>query len=93
MMRIISCFGNTIASGKEGVYVEKYLYEALPTAGESEKKETVEMEMLHAAGSITYHSKISSSRSSEEIRIETDGEGQFISGNRQVLSYGKDLPA
>ncbi len=93
MMCIISCFGNTMASGKEGVYVEKYLYEALPAAGEAEKKETVEMEMLHAAGSITYHSKISSSRSREEIRIETDREGRFISGTRQVLSYEKDLPA
>jgi hypothetical protein len=92
-MCIIFCFGNTMASGKEGVYVEKYLYEALPAAGEAEKKETVEMEMLHAAGSITYHSKISSSRSREEIRIETDREGRFISGTRQVLSYEKDLPA
>jgi hypothetical protein len=93
MMCIISCFGNNMASGKEGVYAEKYLYEALPVGGDAGKKESVEMEVLYNARNITYHSKISSSRSREEIRIETDREGQFISGTRQVLSYEKDLPA
>lgn len=92
MICTIFSFGSANASEKEGVYVEKYLYEALPLTGDAAKKETVEMEMLHTAGNIFYHAKISSSRSSEEIRIETDREGQFISGTRQVLAYDKGPP-
>lgn len=92
MMCVIFSFGIAMASGKEGVHAEKYLYEALPTTGDAGKKETVEMEVLHNAENITYHTNISSLISREEIKIETDSEGQFISGTRKVLFYDKGLP-
>jgi hypothetical protein len=91
MMCIVLSFGSAMASEREGVYVERYLYEALPVAGEAGKKETVEIEMLHSEKNIHYHAKISSLISREEIRIETDKEGKFISGMRQVLSYDQGL--
>ncbi|MGZ6219913.1 MAG: DUF3108 domain-containing protein [Syntrophales bacterium] len=83
--------GNAMASGREGVHVEKYLYEALPVTGETGKRETVEMEIRHSEKNIHYHAKISSLISREEIRIETDKEGQFVSGTRRVLPYDQGL--
>ncbi len=93
MTCILISFGNVMASGREGVYVEKYVYEALPVAGETGKKETIEMEIRHTERHIQYHAKISSLSSREEITIETDKGGQFISGTRQVLSYDQGLQA
>jgi hypothetical protein len=93
MMCIVFSFGSTMASGKEGGYFEKYHYEALPVAGEEGKKETVEMELLHTERNITYHAKISSLISREEIKIEMDRRGQFISGTRQVSSLDQGLQA
>ena len=90
-MCIVFSLGNAMASEREGDYVERYLYEALPVAGEAGKKETVEIEMLHSEKNIHYHAKISSLISREEIRIETDKGGQFISGSRQVLPYDQGL--
>jgi hypothetical protein len=93
MMCIVLSFGNVMASERGGVYAERYLYEALPVAGEAVKKETVEMEIRHNEKNIHYHAKISSSISREEIRIETDNSGQFVSGTRQVLSFDQGLQA
>ena len=90
MCIFLSC-GNAMASGKEDVHAEKYLYGAVPTTGEAGKKETIEMEVLHGEN-IHYHSKISSLISREEIKIETDRKGKFISGTRNVLFYDKGLP-
>src|SRR5271157_6424491 len=87
MMCLAISVGNVMASEREGVHVDRYFYEALPVAGETGKKETVEMEIRHSEKNIHYHAKISSLISREEIRIETDKEGKFISGTRQVLSY------
>lgn len=91
VMCIVISFGNVMASEKEGVYVEKYLYEALPVTGETGKRETIEMEIRHDENNIHYHAKISSLISREEIRIETDKGGQFISGTRQVWSCDQGL--
>lgn len=92
MMCVIFFSGYAMASGKERVHAEKYLYEAVPTSGDAGKKETVEMEMLHDGENIHYHTKISSLTSREEIEIETDRKGQFISGARRVLFYDKGVP-
>jgi hypothetical protein len=91
MMCLAISVGNVMASGREGVDVEKYLYEAVPVTGETGKKETVEIEIRHSEKNIHYHAKILSLISHEEIRIETDKEGKFISGTRQVLSYDQGL--
>jgi hypothetical protein len=93
MMCIVLSFGNVMASEREGVYVERYLYEALPVAGEAGKKETVEMEIRHNERNIHYQAMMSSLVFREEIRIETDKGGQFVSGTRQVLSYDQGLQA
>lgn len=93
MVCIIFSAGNAMGSGREAGYVEKYRYEAAPITGEAGKKETVEVEVLHTDKNMTYRSKVSSLRSREEIRIETDREGQFISGTRQVFSYDNGLQA
>jgi len=92
MMCVILCSGYAIASGKESVHAEKYIYEAVPTTGDGDKRETVEMEVLSGGENIHYSAKISSLISREEIKIETDKKGQFISGTRSVLFYDKGVP-
>ncbi len=90
-MCILFVFGNATAAEKEGVRFEGYLYEALPVNGDGAQKERGEIAISYTAGNIFYKARIFSSKSSEEIKIETDVEGGFISGIRQVFSSDKGL--
>jgi hypothetical protein len=69
--------------GHEG---EKYRYEAIPIGGEAGKKELTEITLIDADRGVEYISRTISPEDIEEIMIQSDREGRFISGLRTTSS-------
>lgn len=65
---------------------EKYRYEAIPIGGEAGKKELTEITLIDADRGVEYISRTISPEDIEEIMIQSDREGRFISGLRTTSS-------
>lgn len=74
-----------------GSKTEKYHYEAFPTDHQASQKDLIEMEFMKAEEGIGYYSKVISPDSLENISIQMDQEGRFISGTKRLLQ-GPDRP-
>ncbi|HUH66384.1 MAG TPA: hypothetical protein VLZ07_08125 [Syntrophales bacterium] len=88
---VVLCLAESTASGEHAGFIEKYTYEARPITGEAEERESAVMEIRHGNDGIEYHSLLSSSKSSEDIRINMDGRGRFISGTRKTVAFDGEL--
>ena len=62
---------------------EKYRYEAVPLGDEDMQKEIIDMEVSRSGLNLRYRTKSVSPAGLEEIEIETDPAGRFVSASRR----------
>ena len=74
-----------------GSKTEKYHYEAFPTDHQASQKTLSKWNLSRRRRGIGYYSKVISPDSLENISIQMDQEGRFISGTKRLLQ-GPDRP-
>ncbi len=69
----------------EQVKTEKYIYQAMPAGSRNESdKRDIEMEFVHSETHCRFSMKSISKKEKENINIDLNLEGEFISGSRRV---------
>lgn len=83
---LLCLFCVALAAGDEACAksesAEKYRYEAVPLGDEDGQKETIDMEITRSALNLRYRTKSVSPEGLEEINIEMDPAGRFVSASR-----------